>query len=87
MKFYGVKRKNNYNDFLKRVEDHYIKLERLGVEYGYAKTPIKFNSKFNKNRFDVEIEKGNNNMQIRYKINNDRWENIQNLLEYLIAQK
>ena len=32
-------KEKNYDEFLQRVENHYPKLEELGVEYGYEKTP------------------------------------------------
>ena len=66
-------KEKNYDEFLTRVESHYPKLEVLGVEYGYEKTPIKFNPQFSQNKFDIEIEKGKRSMEILYQINGGNW--------------
>ena len=66
-------KEKNYDEFLTRVESHYPKLEALGVEYGYEKTPIKFNPQFSQNKFDIEIEKGKSSMEILYQINGGNW--------------
>ena len=47
-------KEKDYTEFSNRVEKHYPKLDRLGVNYGYEKTPIKFNSTFKENEFIVE---------------------------------
>ena len=67
-------KEDNYDNFLKRVEKHYLKLEYLGVKYGYEKTPIKFTSNFNNDRFEIKIDKGNKNMNIIYQINDNSWQ-------------
>ena len=74
-------KEKNYDEFLQRVENHYPKLEELGVEYGYEKTPIKFKTNYNKNKFDIEIEKGKNSMEILYQINDDNWKKYKNPFE------
>ena len=74
-------KEKNYDEFLQRVENHYPKLEELGVEYGYEKTPIKFKTNYNKNKFDIEIEKGKNSMEILYQINDGNWKKYENPFE------
>jgi len=66
-------KEKNYDEFLTRVESHYPKLEALGVEYGYEKTPIKFKPQFSQNKFDIQIEKGKSSMEILYQINEGNW--------------
>ena len=74
-------KEKDYTGFSNRVEKHYPKLDRLGVNYGYEKTPIKFNSTFKENEFIVSIEKGNSKMNLEYNVNNQGWK------DYLVPLK
>ena len=66
-------KEKDYTEFSNRIEKHYPKLDKLGVNYGYEKTPIKFNSTFKENEFIVSIEKGNSKMNLEYNVNNQGW--------------
>tara|TARA_B100000780_G_scaffold147164_1_gene102829 strand:+ start:1219 stop:3390 length:2172 start_codon:yes stop_codon:yes gene_type:complete len=72
------KKEKNFNEFKKRVDKHYKKLDVLGVKYGYEKTPIKINSTVLNHQFQIEIEKGDNDMDIEYSLNNGLWEKYTN---------
>ena len=74
-------KEKDYTDFSNRVEKHYPKLDKMGVNYGYEKTPIKFNSTFKDNEFIVNIEKGNPKMNLEYSVNDQGWN------DYLIPLK
>ena len=74
-------KEKDYTEFSNRVEKHYPKLDKLGVNYGYEKTPIKFNSTFKENEFIVSIEKGNSKMNLEYNVNNQGWK------DYLVPLK
>jgi hexosaminidase len=74
-------KEKDYTEFSNRIEKHYPKLENLGVNYGYEKTPIKFNSNFKENEFIVSIEKGNSKMNLEYNVNNQGWK------DYLVPLK
>ena len=75
------KKEKDYTEFSNRIEKHYPKLDKLGVNYGYEKTPIKFNSTFKENEFIVSIEKGNSKMNLEYNVNNQGWK------DYLVPLK
>lgn len=66
-------KEKDYSEFSNRVEKHYPKLEKLGVNYGYEKTPIKFNSIFKEDELQVSIEKGTQKMKLEYNVNNQGW--------------
>ena len=66
-------KEKDYQNFYQRVQNHYPKLDKLNVNYGYEKTPIKYNIKLRNNEFIISIEKGKNNMELEYKINNQSW--------------
>jgi len=74
-------KEKDYIEFSNRIEKHYPKLDKLGVNYGYEKTPIKFNSTFKENEFIVSIEKGNSKMNLEYNVNNQGWK------DYLVPLK
>ena len=74
-------KEKDYTEFSNRIEKHYPKLDKLGVNYGYEKTPIKFNSTFKENEFIVSIEKGNSKMNLEYNVNNQGWK------DYLVPLK
>ena len=74
-------KEKDYTEFSNRIEKHYPKLDRLGVNYGYEKTPIKFNSTFKENEFIVSIEKGNPKINLEYNVNNQGWK------DYLVPLK
>jgi hexosaminidase len=74
-------KEKDYTEFSNRIEKHYPKLDKLGVSYGYEKTPIKFNSTFKENEFIVSIEKGNSKMNLEYNVNNQGWK------DYLVPLK
>ena len=74
-------KKKDYIEFYKRVENHYPKLDKLGVSYGYEKTPIKFNTSFKNNEFEIQVEKATPKMNLEYKINNSEWKVYKNPLK------
>ena len=74
-------KEKDYTEFSNRIEKHYPKLDKLGVNYGYEKTPIKFNSTFKENEFIVSIEKGNPKINLEYNVNNQGWK------DYLVPLK
>jgi hexosaminidase len=74
-------KEKDYSEFSNRVEKHYPKLEKLGVNYGYEKTPIKFNSIFKEDELQVSIEKGTQKMKLEYNVNNQGWK------DYLVPLK
>ena len=66
-------KEKNYEEFYKRVQNHYPKLDEMNVAYGYEKTPIEYSVLFNKDQFNISIEKGNRSMDLLYKIDNHSW--------------
>ncbi|MEW5845959.1 MAG: glycoside hydrolase family 20 protein [Bacteroidota bacterium] len=63
----------NYSEFLKRVRYHYVRLDALGVNYGFEQSAVEFKSSIgnDKNSIIVELIKGQDNLEIRYTINGD----------------
>ncbi|MEY1638707.1 glycoside hydrolase family 20 protein [Tenuifilum osseticum] len=72
----------NYNEFLKRVRNHYARLEALGVSYGFEQSAVEFKSSIgdDKKSICVEMNKGQENLIIRYTTNGD--EPTQNSARY-----
>ena len=66
-------KEKNYINFHKRVQNHYPKLDALNVDYGYEKTPIKYNVELKNNEFTINIEKGRGDMQLEYTLDNKLW--------------
>lgn len=63
----------NYHDFYARVQNHYPRLDALGVNYGLESVPIKSEVVFNKDSFSVSLFKGISDMLIEYRLNNGDW--------------
>ena len=66
-------KQKDYKDFYTRVQNHYPKLDALKVSYGFESIPIKSNIYFNHDSFHVSLEKGSQQMDIEYKINDGHW--------------
>ncbi len=60
----------NYDNFYNRVQEHYKRLDELGVNYGLETLPIAFDSKYMKDSFHVSLTPGNNNLEVFYKLDN-----------------
>jgi hexosaminidase len=67
---YGEK---NYPEFYDRVQNHYLRLDDLGVNYGFESIPIKSEIEYQNNHFRVNLIPGNKNMKLEYSIDSLNW--------------
>lgn len=59
----------NYGSFYDRVQNHYNRLDQLGVEYGLETTPVHFISEYDNGEFKITLKPGTKNLDIYYQIN------------------
>jgi len=59
----------NYDAFYDRVQNHYKRLDQLGVEYGLETTPVHFNSEYKDGKFSITLKPGTKDLDIHYQIN------------------
>lgn len=63
----------DYPDFYKRVQQHYPKLDAMGVSYGYESVPITSKVEWEGEAFLFHLFAGSPNMQMEYRINEGAW--------------
>jgi len=59
----------NYDAFYKRVQNHYRRLDQLGVDYGLETIPVHFNAVYNNGVFNVTLQAGAKDLTLYYLIN------------------
>lgn len=67
-------KEKDYSDFYERVQKHYSLLDFYGVEYGYEATPISSTVSSENNGFKLELIPSNKNISIRYRLENQKWQ-------------
>jgi len=65
--------KKDYEDFYNRVQNHYKKLDDLGVTYGFEGVPIKSEVEYIKDGFIVKLIAGSRDMKIKYSTDSVNW--------------
>jgi len=60
----------NYNNFYDRVQNHYKRLDNLGVDYGLETIPVHFNSDYTDGVFNITLNKGTKDLNLFYQVNN-----------------
>lgn len=63
----------DYPNFYERVQQHYPKLEAMGVKYGYESVPITSKVEWDRGVFVFHLFPGNPNMTMEYRINDGSW--------------
>lgn len=61
----------NYPEFYSRVQKHYKRLDHLGVDYGLETTPLRFNSRYRDNNFEISLISGTPDLDLYYQIANN----------------
>jgi hexosaminidase len=59
----------NYDAFYDRVQNHYKRLDKLGVEYGLETIPVHYSSDYVNGQFMVTLKPGSKDLEIQYQIN------------------
>lgn len=59
----------NYDAFYDRVQNHYSRLDQLGVAYGLETIPVHFDSEYNNGEFSISLKPGTKDLDIHYHIN------------------
>lgn len=59
----------NYDAFYKRVQNHYMRLDQLGVDYGLETVPVHFNAIYKNELFNVDLQAGGKDLTLYYQIN------------------
>ena len=72
---YGEK---DYEDFYNRVQNHYKKLDDLGVTYGFEGVPIKSEVEYINDEFVVKLIDGSRDMKIEYSTDSVSWTSYSN---------
>jgi len=72
---YGEK---DYEDFYNRVQNHYKKLDDLGVTYGFEGVPIKSEVEYINDEFVVKLIAGNRDIKIEYSTDSVSWTSYSN---------
>lgn len=67
------KDKQNYNDFYERTQQHYTRLEALGVDYGYESVPISSDVVYEDGKFDYTLQSAIRDIKIEYQIDSGEW--------------
>ena len=62
----------NYDAFYDRVQNHYKRLDQLGVEYGLETIPVHFNSEYTDGEFKITLKPGTKDLEIHYQINSSQ---------------
>ena len=60
---------SNYDAFYKRVQNHYSRLDQLGVDYGLETIPVHFNAVYKNGLFNVTLQSGAKDLTLYYQIN------------------
>jgi len=59
----------DYDAFYDRVQHHYKRLGKLGVEYGLESIPVHFSSDYTNGEFNVTLKPGTKHLDLHYQIN------------------
>lgn len=70
-------KEKDYPDFYQRVQNHYPKLEALGVTYGYESVPITSKVEWVEEAFLFHLFAGSPNMQMEYQIDGGKWQSYE----------
>ncbi|MDB4655320.1 family 20 glycosylhydrolase [Flavobacteriales bacterium] len=62
----------DFREFSNRLEKHYPRLEKWGVNYGFEKIPIGFVTGIQENCIKVSVEKAKNDLQIKVDFGNGK---------------
>ncbi len=66
--------KKDYSSFYNRVQNHYKKLDDLGVNYGYESIPIYSEVSYANQEFKFELKSSTPNLYIEYNLNDGAWQ-------------
>ena len=64
-------RKDKFENFQNRVEDHYTVLSRLDVHYGIESSPVRLSSKINNRKIKAVVNSKIKNLEFTYQWNNE----------------
>lgn len=62
----------NYDAFYDRVQNHYNRLDQLGVAYGLETIPVHFDSEYSNGEFSITLKPGTKDLNIHYQINESK---------------
>jgi len=64
-------RKDKFENFQNRVQDHYPVLSRLDVHYGIESSPVRLSSKINNRKIKAVVNSKIKNLEFKYQWNNE----------------
>ena len=64
-------RKDKFENFQNRVEDHYSILSKLNVYYGIESSPVRLSTKINDRRINAVVNSKIKNLEFKYQWNNE----------------
>ena len=79
-------RKDKFENFQNRVEDHYPILSRLDVDYGIESSPVRLSSKINNRKIKAVVNSKIKNLEFTYQWNNEEAKPIKKNGEIEIAK-
>ena len=79
-------RKDKFENFQNRVEDHYPVLSRLDVDYGIESSPVRLSSKINNRKIKAVVDSKIKNLEFTYQWNNEETKPIKKNGEIEIAK-
>ena len=79
-------RKDKFENFQNRVEDHYPILSRLDVHYGIESSPVRLSSKINNRKIKAVVNSKIKNLEFTYQWNNEEAKPIKKNGEIEIAK-
>lgn len=79
-------RKDKFENFQNRVEDHYPVLSRLDVDYGIESSPVRLSSKINNRKIKAVVNSKIKNLEFTYQWNNEEAKPIKKNGEIEIAK-
>ena len=79
-------RKDKFDNFQVRVEDHYPILSRLDVHYGIESSPVRLSSKINNRKIKAVVNSKIKNLEFTYQWNNEEAKPIKKNGEIEIAK-
>ena len=79
-------RKDKFENFQNRVEDHYPVLSRLDVDYGIESSPVRLSSKINNRKIKAVVDSKIKNLEFTYQWNNEEAKPIKKNGEIEIAK-
>ena len=79
-------RKDKFENFQNRVEDHYPVLSRLDVHYGIESSPVRLSSKINNRKIKAVVNSKIKNLEFTYQWNNEEAKPIKKNGEIEIAK-